>query len=868
MSKKNHKQTQRLQKIQKTQQASKKQLLNLQQTPDNLYVRRLDRLRLDDALEVGYKNASLGELIYLFENLNNNLENNLENNLKPPKVATGFALSNHAFSLFLQHNQLDNWIKKLLSQINVDDLETLKVVAAKIQEKIIQSPLPKILEDAIQAAFEDLSQNIMHQQQVLEQQSLQIVLQNMQFQTASQQPLIFAVRSSASTEDLKQVTNAGQQSSFLNVQGFENILLYIKKVFASLYEPRAIAYRWHKNINEVQLSVTVQQMVRSDLASSGVIFTLDTESGFQDLVVLSASYGLGEAITQGLVTPDEFYVFKPTLLYKPDAQSILKKKLGSKLCKLQLADAYMSSNIFGDLLKMVEVSEKERLQFSISEDDVKKLAYYACLIEKHYGYAVDIEWAKDAYTQELYILQARPETVKTQELARKKQGMSIERYQFSPPAEPALCQGRAIGQKIGTGVVRIVHDLEQANALQKGEILVTDYTDASWEPYIQKASAVVTNRGGRTSHAAIIARELGIPAVVACENATQVLKNRQLITVSCAQGDDGFIYDGLIDFNVKAQLYQSAIEETPFNLMMNIDDPQLAFEYAQLPNHGAGLVQIEYIMNQLIGVHPNAILAYPNMDEDLKKAIHRVAAGYKTPEDFYIQQLKSGIACIAAAFYPKPAIVRFCDFNSIDYRKLMGGARYEPIEANPMLGLRGVSRYLSPEFSKAFELECIAVYQAITEMGFDNIQLMLPYVRTLAQAKEIVTRLENYGFRELGVKIIMMCELPINALLAEDFLAYFDGLAIGTNDLTQLTLGLDYDSGLHSIKQDFDEQNQAVKMLMTQAIAACRKHDKYIGVCGRALSKDDGLVKWLIEQEVDSISFNADSIMQAWQNLK
>jgi pyruvate,water dikinase len=654
---------------------------------------------------------------------------------------------------------------------------------------------------------------------------------------------------------------AGQQESFLNVEGIDQVLVKVKEVFASLYNDRAISYRVHKGFAhaDVALSAGVQRMVRSDLAASGVMFTIDTESGFEDVVFITSSYGLGETVVQGAVNPDEYYVHKPMLA--KDKKSIVRRNLGSKLIQMRFASS--SEKIqSGHAVTTVDVPAEMRNRFSLSDEDVVELAKYAVLIEKHYKRAMDIEWGKDGNDGQLYILQARPETVKSQQV-----GTTEVRYKLKSKGS-VLAQGRAIGQKIGTGPVRLVNSSAEMGLVKAGDILVTDMTDPNWEPVMKLASAIVTNRGGRTCHAAIIARELGIPAVVGCGDATLKLMDQALVTVSCSEGDTGFIYDGLLDTEV-TQVERGVMPPIPTKIMMNIGNPSLAFDFAQLPNSGVGLARLEFIINNNIGVHPKAILDYPQIDADLKKAVESVARGHASPRAFFVDKVAEGIATIAAAFWPKPVIVRLSDFKSNEYRKLIGGNRYEPEEENPMLGFRGAVRYLSQDFSAAFAMECEALKRVRNDMGLTNVQIMVPFVRTLGQAAKVVDLLSTEGLKrgENELKLIMMCEIPSNALLADQFLEFFDGFSIGSNDLTQLTLGLDRDSGMPLLAADFDERDEAVKILLSKAIQACQSQNKYIGICGQGPSDHLDFAKWLVDQGIQSISLNPDSVVSTWQAL-
>jgi pyruvate,water dikinase len=780
-----------------------------------------ENLRMSDVESVGGKNASLGEMI-----------SQLPTGVRVP---TGFATTSHAFRIFLKHGQLDERIQAALNALDTDNLQDLAATGEKIRAWVTAQPFPIELETEIKAAYAVL---------------------NGQATAAS-----YAVRSSATAEDLPDASFAGQQESFLNVLGIDDILHKIKEVFASLYNDRAISYRVHKGFAhaDVALSAGVQRMVRSDLAAAGVMFTMDTESGFDDVVFITSSYGLGETVVQGAVNPDEFYVHKPML--RAGNKAIVRRSLGSKLIQMNFAsEAQRLAS--GKLVHTTDVPAEMRNRYSLTDDEVSELAQYALLIEAHYGRPMDIEWGKDGMDGKLYILQARPETVKSQ-----MKGQAELRYKLKGVGT-VLAEGRAIGQKIGTGPVRLVNSLAEMDLVQAGDVLVTDMTDPNWEPVMKKASAIVTNRGGRTCHAAIIARELGIPAVVGCGDATSRLANNTLVTVSCSEGDTGFIYDGLLETEV-SEMQRGDMPSIATKIMMNIGNPSLAFDFAQLPNSGVGLARLEFIINNNIGVHPKAILDYPHIDSELKKAVESVARGHASPKAFFIDKVTEGVATIAAAFWPKPVIVRLSDFKSNEYRKLIGGGRYEPEEENPMLGFRGAARYLSPEFEEAFAMECEALRRVRGEMGLTNVQIMVPFVRTLGQAKRVVDLLAAQGLRrgENDLKLIMMCEVPSNAILAEDFLAYFDGFSIGSNDLTQLTLGLDRDSGMPLLAADFDERDPAVKFMLLRAIQACQKHSKYVGICGQGPSDHQDFAKWLVEAGIESISLNPDSVVATWQAL-
>ena len=674
----------------------------------------------------------------------------------------------------------------------------------------------------------------------------------------------FAVRSSATAEDLPDASFAGQQETFLNVVGIEDVLHKMKEVFASLYNDRAISYRVHQGFAhaDVALSAGVQRMVRSDKGAAGVMFTIDTESGFEDVVFITSSYGLGETVVQGAVNPDEFYVHKPML--KAGKRAVIRRNLGSKLLQMEFTTAEEKKS-GGKLVKTTDVPTELRNRYSLSDEDVEQLARYALIIETHYGRPMDIEWGKDGTDGQLYILQARPETVKSQSKGKAEMRYKLKATQVKTNI---LTEGRAIGQKIGTGPVRIVHDIKDMDQVQPGDVLVTDMTDPNWEPVMKRASAIVTNRGGRTCHAAIIARELGIPAVVGCGNATETLKDGMLVTVSCAEGDTGNIYDGLLETEV-TEVERGEMPPIDIKIMMNVGNPQLAFDFCQIPNQGVGLARLEFIINNNIGVHPKAILDYPNIDADLKQAVESVARGHASPRAFYVDKVAEGVATIGAAFWPKSVIVRLSDFKSNEYRKLIGGSRYEPEEENPMLGFRGAARYISENFREAFAMECEAIKRVRNDMGLSNVEVMVPFVRTLGQASAVIELLAQHGLKrgQDGLRIIMMCEIPSNAVLAEQFLEYFDGFSIGSNDLTQLTLGLDRDSGLEILAKDFDERDPAVKALLGMAIAACKKQGKYVGICGQGPSDHPDFAIWLKEQGIGSISLNPDTVIATWKQL-
>ncbi len=789
--------------------------------PADALVVPFELLRMDDVELVGGKNASLGEMISQIPT--------------GVKVPTGFATTAHAFREFLKHEGLDAKIADRLETLNTDDVRALAKAGEEIRHWIESQPFPANLEQSIRDAFVTLS--------------------------AGQASASFAVRSSATAEDLPDASFAGQQETFLNVVGIEQVLEKVKEVFASLYNDRAISYRVHKGFAHanVALSAGIQRMVRSDTGSAGVMFTLDTESGFTDVVFITSSYGLGETVVQGAVNPDEFYVHKPML--EAGKKAVIRRNLGSKLIQMCFASEQERASS-GKLVTTIDVPTELRNRYSLSDQDVEQLAHYAVIIEKHYGRPMDIEWGKDGIDGQLYILQARPETVKSQSADQTE-----HRFKLIGKSQ-VLAQGRAIGQKIGTGPVRLVHSISEMDQVQEGDVLVTDMTDPNWEPVMKKASAIVTNRGGRTCHAAIIARELGIPAVVGCGNVTELLKTGALVTVSCAEGDTGNIYDGLLETEV-TETRRGEMPPIKTKIMMNVGNPQLAFDFCQLPNEGVGLARLEFIINNNIGIHPKAILDYPNVDSDLKSAVESVARGHASPKAFYVDKVAEGIATIAAAFWPKPVIVRLSDFKSNEYRKLIGGSRYEPEEENPMLGFRGAARYISEDFGPAFAMECEALRRVRTDMGLSNVQVMVPFVRTLGQAKKVTELLAKHGLSrgENDLKVIMMCEVPSNAILAEQFLEYFDGFSIGSNDLTQLTLGLDRDSGLELLAADFDERDPAVKALLSKAISACLAAGKYVGICGQGPSDHADFAQWLVEQGIVSISLNPDSVIDTWQKI-
>ena len=785
--------------------------------PTNAYVLPLEELSMADVKLVGGKNASLGELISQLS-------------ATGVRVPGGFATTAAAYRDFLSHNRLTERIRDHLAPLNVDDVSALAQAGAAIRGWITAAPFQARLQADILQAFTKLD---------------------------GDRQGSFAVRSSATAEDLPNDSFAGQQETFLNVAGSAAILQRIHEVYASLYNDRAISYRVHKDFHhsDIAVSVGIQRMVRSDRGAAGVMFTLDTESGFRDVVLVTSSYGLGESVVQGAVNPDEFYVFKSTLAAGKHA--IIRKSLGSKLTQVQFAPAGAATPVV-----TMPVQTEQQNCFSIGDADVAQLAGYAVCIEQHYGRPMDIEWAKDGIDGTLYILQARPETVKSQ-----MQQTNQLRYKLKGQST-ILISGRAIGQKIGIGPVRVIKDIAEMARVQPGDVLVADMTDPNWEPVMKRAAAIVTNRGGRTCHAAIIARELGVPAVVGCGAATSTLADGMIVTVSCAEGDEGRVYAGRIETEV-TELRNSALPDIPVKIMMNVGNPQLAFDFCQIPNSGVGLARLEFIINNNIGVHPNAILEYPNIDPDLKRAVESVARGHASPRAFYVDKLTEGIATIAAAFYPKPVIVRLSDFKSNEYKKLIGGSRYEPDEENPMLGFRGASRYLSAEFAPAFAMECEALQRVRNFMGLTNVEIMIPFVRTVLQAGKVVSLLESHGLRrgENGLRMIMMCEVPSNAILAEEFLKHFDGFSIGSNDLTQLTIGLDRDSGMQQLALDFNEQDPAVLSLMAKTIATCHANGKYIGICGQGPSDSAQFAKWLMDRQISSISLNPDSVVKTWELL-
>lgn len=777
-----------------------------------------EKLRMTDVEQVGGKNASLGEMISQLADTG-------------VRVPGGFATTAHAYRIFLAQSGLDEKINAALDALDVDDVNALARAGTEIRQWVLDTPFPMELTIAITEQYQRLVAD-------------------------SSAGMSFAVRSSATAEDLPDASFAGQQETFLNIVGLENIMHAIKEVFASLYNDRAISYRVHKGFihADVALSAGIQRMVRSDKGAAGVMFTLDTESGFRDAVFVTSSYGLGETVVQGAVNPDEFYVHKPTLA--ADKKAVVRRNLGSKMIKMTFA----AEKVAGKSTITEDVEESLRHQFSINDEEVMELARYAQIIEQHYGRPMDIEWGKDGVDGKLYILQARPETVQSQAHAGKQEKFKLRSF------SKVLASGRAIGQKIGVGPVRVVKDPKEMDQVKPGDVLVADMTDPNWEPVMKRASAIVTNRGGRTCHAAIIARELGIPAIVGCGDATDTLHEGDVVTVSCTEGDTGHVYRGKLDYEVTSRDI-SAMPEMPVKVMMNVGNPELAFEFAQLPNAGVGLARVEFIINNVIGIHPKAILDVERLPASKRDEIKRRARGYASPKDFFVEKLVEGVATIAAAFWPNSVIVRLSDFKSNEYRKLLGGDLYEPEEENPMLGFRGASRYIAKTFEDCFEMECRAMKKVREDMGLTNVQLMVPFVRTLGEGQAVVDLLAEHGLKqgEHDLKLIMMCEIPSNALLADDFLKIFDGFSIGSNDLTQLTLGLDRDSGL--VANLFDERDPAVKQLLSMAIAAAKRAGKYVGICGQGPSDHPDLAEWLMDQGISSISLNPDTVVDTWTRL-
>ncbi|MGC0931288.1 phosphoenolpyruvate synthase [Pantoea agglomerans] len=774
-----------------------------------------NQLGMHDVDRVGGKNASLGEMITNLSSLG-------------VSVPNGFATTSYAFNLFLDQSGLNQRIYALLDETDIDDVDALAKAGKQIRQWVVETPFLPELESAILDAYKQLS--------------------------ADDDAASFAVRSSATAEDMPDASFAGQQETFLNVQGIDAVMVAVKHVFASLFNDRAISYRVHQGYDHrgVALSAGIQRMVRSDLAASGVMFTIDTESGFDQVVFITAALGLGEMVVQGAVNPDEFYVHKPTLA--ADRPSIVRRNMGSKKVRMVYAD----SQAHGEQVRIEDVPEAERDRFCLSDEEVQALAKQAVLIEQHYQRPMDIEWAKDGHTGKLFIVQARPETVRSN-------GQVMERYTLQGQGS-VVVEGRAIGHRIGAGVVKVIHDISEMNRIEKGDVLVTDMTDPDWEPIMKKASAIVTNRGGRTCHAAIIARELGIPAVVGCGDATDRLKEGHNVTVSCAEGDTGYVYDQLLDFDVTSSQVDS-LPELPLKIMMNVGNPDRAFDFACLPNEGVGLARLEFIINRMIGVHPKALLEFDQQTPELQQQIRKMMKGFDDPVEFYIARLTEGIATLGAAFAPKRVIVRLSDFKTNEYANLVGGERYEPEEENPMLGFRGAGRYVADSFRDCFALECEAVKRVRNGMGLTNVEIMVPFVRTVEQAKAVVEELGRQGLKrgENGLKIIMMCEIPSNALLADQFLEHFDGFSIGSNDMTQLTLGLDRDSGVVSAL--FDERNEAVKMLLSMAIRAAKQKGKYVGICGQGPSDHQDFAAWLMEEGIDSLSLNPDTVVETWVSL-
>jgi len=774
-----------------------------------------NQLGMHDVDRVGGKNASLGEMITNLSSLG-------------VSVPNGYATTSYAFNLFLDQSGLNQRIYDLLDKTDVDDVAELAQAGKQIRQWVIDTPFQPELEAAIRSAYEQLS--------------------------ADDADASFAVRSSATAEDMPDASFAGQQETFLNVQGYDAVIIAVKHVYASLFNDRAISYRVHQGYDHrgVALSAGIQRMVRSDLASSGVMFTIDTESGFDQVVFITSAFGLGEMVVQGAVNPDEFYVHKPTLAANRPA--IVRRTMGSKKLRMVYAD----SQEHGEQVRIEDVEQEQRDRFSLTDDEVQALARQAVLIEQHYKRPMDIEWAKDGHTGKLFIVQARPETVRSN-------GQVMERYTLQGKGN-VVVEGRAIGHRIGAGEVKVIHDISEMHRIEKGDVLVTDMTDPDWEPIMKKASAIVTNRGGRTCHAAIIARELGIPAVVGCGDATDHLKDGHKVTVSCAEGDTGYVYDELLDFEVTSSQVDT-MPELPLKIMMNIGNPDRAFDFACLPNEGVGLARLEFIINRMIGVHPKALLEFDQQTPELQQQIRQMMKGFDDPIEFYIGRLTEGIATLGAAFAPKRVIVRLSDFKTNEYANLVGGERYEPEEENPMLGFRGAGRYVADNFRDCFRLECEAVKRVRNEMGLTNVEIMIPFVRTIDQAEAVVAELAKNGLKrgENGLKVIMMCEIPSNALLAEQFLEHFDGFSIGSNDMTQLALGLDRDSGVVSAL--FDERNDAVKALLSMSIKAAKKQGKYVGICGQGPSDHQDFAAWLMEQGIDSLSLNPDTVVETWLSL-
>lgn len=783
--------------------------------PDLHNVLWYNQLGMHDVDRVGGKNASLGEMITNLSELG-------------VSVPNGFATTAQAFNDFLEQSGVNQRIYDLLDKTDIDDVTQLAKAGAQIRQWVVETPFTPALERDIRSAYQQLAQD--------------------------NADASFAVRSSATAEDMPDASFAGQQETFLNVQGIDAVMVAVKHVFASLFNDRAISYRVHQGYDHrgVALSAGVQLMVRSDLAAAGVMFTIDTESGFDQVVFITSAYGLGEMVVQGAVNPDEFYVHKPTL--QKGKPAIVRRTMGSKKIRM----VYAASQEHGKQVRIEDVEDDARNRFSLNDHEVEQLAHQALMIEQHYGRPMDIEWAKDGHTGKLFIVQARPETVRSNEQV-------MERYQLTGHSE-VLTEGRAIGHRIGAGPVKVIHDISEMNRIEPGDVLVTDMTDPDWEPIMKKASAIVTNRGGRTCHAAIIARELGIPAVVGCGDATEHLRDGQKVTVSCAEGDTGYVYSDMLDFTVHSSQV-STMPDLPLKIMMNIGNPDRAFDFARLPNEGVGLARLEFIINRMIGVHPRALLEFDQQDAETQAEIKQMMQGYDSPVEFYIGRLTEGIATLAAAFWPKRVIVRLSDFKSNEYANLVGGERYEPHEENPMLGFRGAGRYVADSFKDCFALECAAVKRVRNDMGLTNVEVMIPFVRTVAQAEAVVKQLASEGLKrgENDLKVIMMCEIPSNALLADQFLEHFDGFSIGSNDMTQLTLGLDRDSGV--VSELFDERNEAVKALLSMAIRAAKAQGKYVGICGQGPSDHEDFARWLMDEGIDSLSLNPDTVVQTWINL-
>ncbi|GMU76061.1 MAG: phosphoenolpyruvate synthase [Gammaproteobacteria bacterium] len=780
------------------------------------YVIPLERLGIGDIGLVGGKNASLGEMIRNLASLG-------------VRVPGGFATTAQAYRDFLAQQGLDQRIQATLAQLDVDDIDSLTRTGSLIRQWIIDTPLPQRLLAEIESAWHGMGGGAADARTV-------------------------AVRSSATAEDLPDASFAGQQETYLNVHGLDGVITAVHNVYASLYNDRAIAYRSHQGFahEAVALSVGVQHMVRSDLGTSGVLFTLDTESGFPDVVFITAAYGLGETVVQGAVNPDEFYVYKPAL--RTGKRAVIRRKLGSKAIRMVYAEPGS-----GERVSTVPVAVADARRFCVSDADLETLGRYALLVEQHYGRPMDVEWAKDGITGEIFLVQARPETVQS------RKGQTIQRYRLRKRSS-VLARGRSIGHRIGSGTARVIRDVADMHRIRPGDVLVADMTDPDWEPVMKRAAAIVTNRGGRTCHAAIIARELGIPAVVGCGNATEVIGNGVPVTASCAEGDEGFVYEGILDFD-EQRIELDHLPHPPVKIMMNVGNPDRAFDFAAIPNHGVGLARLEFIINRMIGVHPRALLEFPRLRPDLRESIRDHMAGHEDPVEFFVSRLTEGIACIAAAFAPSPVIVRLSDFKSNEYAHLLGGQQYEPDEENPMLGFRGASRYLAESFRPCFELECRALKRVRNDMGLSNVEIMVPFIRTVDEARAVTELLAANGLQrgKDGLRVIMMCEVPTNALLAEQYLEYFDGMSIGSNDMTQLTLGLDRDSGL--VAGLFDERDAAVKALLGMAIKACRNKGKYIGICGQGPSDHADFARWLVDQGIDSVSLNPDTVLETWLYL-